>query len=272
MSNEIIEFGGIEYGTGLQVSDDKLEGYPVFADSGLMLTEEQVRKGITQATFKSGRDRWDESYIKNQGRFGACNGFACASGLERARVMRGLKLQRLSGWGLYAAINGGRDNGSALVRGLEYMIKTGCPPTVAGEKGTFRWSEVPAEAKARQGEFMLIEGYRIMSELEHAVALYRGFPVIVAVQASNRWSQLDGDGVASPSDGIGNHSVLTDGIKLSRSGKFLFDDPNSWGLGWGQRGRCYLTWDRHFRQTSRNHTFFAITSTSDGTTPLPALK
>ncbi len=272
MSNEIVVIGGVEYGTGLDLSEDKLEQYPCFADSGLMLTEEQVRKGIAQPTFRSGRQRFDSTWIRNQGRFGACNGFACASGLERARVLRGLPFQKLSGFGLYAAINGGRDNGSALVRGLEYMTSKGCPPSVAGEKGTFRWADVPAEAKARQGEFMLIEGYRIMSEHEHAVALYRGFPVIVAVQANNRWSQLDGDGVAGPSDGVGNHSVLTDGIRISASGELQMDDPNSWGLQFGQQGRCWLTWKRHLRQTSRNHTFFAITSTSDGTTPLPQLK
>jgi hypothetical protein len=102
------------------------------------------------------------------------------------------------------------------------------------------------------------------TELELAVACALGFDCIIAVHASNRWSNLDSNGISGESHGVGNHAVLVDDVVLSSSGEWLFDMANSWDVSWGQQGRSYQTWRRHLSQTIKYHQFFAIRSTVDG--------
>lgn len=264
MANELIQYKGELYGTGLMVPVNRVSGYRLFMDSKPMLTREQVNKIISDPTRKSGRKRFPSDWIGNQGGLGACNGFACAYAAARARVRRGLKRKVLSGFALYSAINGGVDRGSQLKDGMDWMQRHGVPEAYAGERGEYRWSRIPQSQKDTMADNVMLECYAIETELELAVASALGFDCVVAVHASNRWSSLDSNGISLESNGMGNHAVLVDDVVLSSTGEWLFDMANSWNTTWGQQGRAYQTWRRHFQQTIRYHQFFAIRSTVDG--------
>lgn len=206
----------------------------------------------------------DHSYVAESIGVHNCNGFACAYAAARARVRRGLKRKVLSGFALYSAINGGVDRGSQLKDGMDWMQRHGTPEAYAGEQPEFRWGRIPQSQKDTMADNVMLECYAMETELELAVASALGFDCVVAVHASNRWSTLDSDGISLESNGVGNHAVLVDDVILSSTGEWLFDMANSWNTTWGQQGRAYQTWRRHFQQTIRYHQFFAIRSTVDG--------
>ena len=264
MANDLIFFNGQYYGTGLNEPVVRESGFRLFADVKPMLTREQVNKIITDPSRKSGRKRFGPDWIGNQKNLGACNGFACAFAAARARVRRGLPRRMLSGFALYSAINGGVDRGSLLVDGMNWMMRHGVPNMVANEQPEFRWNRIPQSQKDTQKDNIMLECYALETELELAVANALGYDCVVAVHASNRWSSIDSNGISGESHGPGNHAVLVDDVVLSSSGEWLFDMANSWNTSWGQQGRSYQTWRRHFSSTIRNHQFFAIRSTVDG--------
>ncbi len=262
---------GVEYGTGL-LKGEHTTRFAAYAANGPMLTRQQIVEVIETPTRVSGRKKFGPQWIKNQGNLGACNGFAGSSALERARVRRGLPVVRLSGFGLYSAINGGRDQGSMLDDGMEWITEKGCPPTSPDEQATYRWERVPEFSKREMSNYKAHECYHLTSELELASALASGFDCVIAVHASDRWMQLDDEGVSLESNGVGNHAVLVDDVVVLKSGEFGFDMANSWDLRFGNQGRSYQTWKRHLRSTVENHYFYAIRSTSDGREKPPEIK
>jgi hypothetical protein len=264
MANEIIEYQGKLYGTGLIQPVNRVSGYRLFMDEKPMLTGEQVNKVISDPSRKSGRKRFGSDWIMSQKHLGACCGFACAGGGARARVRRGLPRKALSGFAMYSAINGGVDRGALLKDGMEWMMRHGIPEAIAGERPEYRWGRIPQVQKDSMASNVMLECYAMETELELAVACALGFDCIIAVHASNRWSNLDSNGISGESHGVGNHAVLVDDVVLSSSGEWLFDMANSWDVSWGQQGRSYQTWRRHLSQTIKYHQFFAIRSTVDG--------
>lgn len=271
MANDLIEFGGQLFGTGLNVPEVRESGIRLFADAKPMLTREQVNKVITDPSRKSGRKRFGADWTDSQLNVGSCNGHACAGAGMRARVRRGLSRRWLSGWALYSAISGGVDRGSQLKDGMDWMMRHGIPAKIAGEQPEYRWSRIPQSQKDTMKFNIMLECYALEGELDLAVACALGYDCVVAVHASNVWGRLDSDGISSESNGVGNHAVLVDDVVLSSSGEWLFDMNNSWGTSWGQQGRAYQTWRRHFQSTIRYHQFFAIRSTIDGDERGPVL-
>jgi len=262
--SDIVVIGRREYGTGLQVPRNRESGLRLFSSVQPMMTRDQVNKLLTSKNRMRARKRFDRTWIKMQFNLGACNGFALAAGAERIRVKRGLPRRKYSGFAMYAAINGGSDRGSQLKDGNVWSSTKGVPEEIAGEKPEYRWSRIPQVQKDSMKNNIMLEPLVINDELELAVASVMGYPVIVACHASARWGSLDGDGIGGASDGMGNHAVLVDDIALSRSGEWLFDTANSWDVDWGDEGRLYQTWKRHFRTPIKFHQFYALRTTIDG--------
>jgi hypothetical protein len=237
---------------------------PKYAMSGPMLDREKIVDIIKDPRRKSGRRLFGPEFIKNQKHLGACNGFACASVVEKTRVRRGRKLVKMSGFAMYSAINGGRDHGSMLEDGMKWMTDKGVPVELPNEQPEFRWNRISQAQKDSMSQNKAVECYHLTTELELASACASGFDCVIAVHASDRWMQLDKDGVSAESHGVGNHSVHVDDVIVLPSGEFAFDMANSWALTFGQQGRSYQTWKRHLRSTVENHYFFAVRSTTDG--------
>jgi hypothetical protein len=189
-----------------------------------------------------------------------CAGYAAASALERARARRGLDYVELSGDGIYAAVNGGRDQGSGLENNMRWLWDNGIPPASEVPKWEYRKNKIPSKAYEDGKRFKGFECFALKSELELASALVAGFSCVIAVHAGN--GGLSADSLIQWSNGVGNHSVCCDDLRY-RNKVLQFQIPNSWGLKWGERGRGWLEWKKHLSNPVRNHMFYAIRSTID---------
>ena len=159
--------------------------------------------------------------------------------------------------------------GRLLRAGLRY-------PRVLGRhaKPARQQNRSEAGAELDRVEILLVEEYRdalkwragvtveIHSEMELAtLVLSRSGGVVVAVDVDNSFMTLNRDGICGGGRGPGNHAVHVDDVEII-NGELAFDMANSWGLNFGDNGRAYLTWNRHFSNTFRNHQFFAIMGSS----------
>lgn len=203
-------------------------------------------------------DRW----ILSQGNRGSCNGYACAGSLSRIVYLSGLPEVHLSGEYVYAHINGGLDRGSTLDDGMKFLMQNGACRKELVPHETYLLNRISKEAEADAKNYIAHECLEAKTEIELADGLSNGFIAVVAVQASQSYSRLDSKGICGESNGVGNHSVSVDDCIFDGT-QFLFDQPNSWGLSWGDRGRGYLTWNRHLRKTVQYHQFFLIRGVSD---------
>ena len=258
---EVIENGAERFFTGLRVPDERPRVFARYADSvHPVLDWSTIKELATSKTRYMGRKRWP--HTKNQGSRGSCNGYAGARATEEARDVRGAKLTLLSGEGLYAQINDGRDNGSGLQEGMEALVRTGVPPQEMVPHQEYRWSRISREAKEACSRFKIEEPLGVDTWQELCSGLAMGFVGVVAVHATNKFSQVDGNGVAGRSQGVGNHSVCVDDIVYIQGEPFV-DMPNSWGQRWGRNGRAYLNWDLHLSKPNQYHDFYLIPTTTD---------
>ena len=248
---------------GCVPEDKRPETFAAYADNQPMWTKEQKLEHLRNPSRMSAT-MWfpNSAYIKSQGGRGSCNGYAGAKALERARVKRGLRHIPLSGEGLYAQINDGRDAGSHLDRSMNALVKNGVPPESLVPHQEYLWNRISEEARQAMPRFKAIECYRVDTSDELESGLCAGFVGVVAVHVTNAFTRLDSDGSVYPTDGPGNHAVGVDDIRWNGK-EFEFWMFNSWGLRYGQEGRGWLSWTRHFRNSSRYHAFYLIRSTID---------
>lgn len=233
---------------------------PAYAMEGPMFTAAEINEAITDAFWVKAADVFGDAWIKDQNGRGACAGYAAASALERARARRGLDYVELSGDGIYAAVNGGRDAGSGLENNMVWLRDNGIPRAVDVPRHEYRKSRIPAQAYEVAKRFRGFECFAIRSELELASALVAGFSAVIACHAGN--GGRSPDGLIDWSNGVGNHSVVMDDIRL-RNKVWEFQIANSWGLRWGERGRGWLRWANHLSNPIKYHMFYAIRSTTD---------
>src|SRR5690606_24933260 len=123
-----------------------------------------------------------------------------------------------------------------------------------------RKNRIPASAYETGKRFRGFETFAIRSEIELASAIVAGFSCVIACHAGN--GGRSPDGLIDWSNGVGNHSVVLDDMRL-RSGKWDFEIANSWGVKWGDRGRGWLQWSRHLSNPVKHHLFYAIRSATD---------
>lgn len=234
--------------------------FVAYASSGPLWTLDQIVDTITASTWTPAEGRFGDDWIKDQDGRGACAGYAGASLVERCRDSRGLARVELSGDGLYAAVNGGRDAGSALESNMRFMTDHGVPPASLVPRHEYRKNRIPAEAYTAGRRFRAFESYFVDSELGLASALAAGFFAAIAVHAGN--GGRSPDGLIDWQNGSGNHSVVCDDVRF-RNGRLEFQIANSWGLRWGARGRGWLTWRDHLSNPNRYHRFYVARSAID---------
>lgn len=233
---------------------------PAYAMSGPMFTAEEIKEAITDAFWVKAAEVFGDLWIKDQNGRSGCAGYAAASALERARARRGLDYVELSGDGIYAAVNGGRDSGSGLENNMRWLRDNGIPMAADVPRHEYRKSRIPPEAYENGKRFKGVECFAIRTEIELASALVAGFPCVIACHAGN--GGRSPDGLIDWSNGVGNHSVVMDDIRL-RNGVLEFQIANSWGLRWGERGRGWLRWSNHLSNPVRHHMFYSIRTTTD---------
>jgi len=197
-------------------------------------------------------------YGNNQGPYSSCNGHAAANGLTYTRLLTGIDDGLvLSGTYVYSLINDNRDNGSHLERGLQAISKYGAPsrttvPYNRIYRNQYNTRVADAEAKKNIG----LQAYRCKTKQAWRSALAAGWMGIAAIHADSRVINYRGTGIAPLANGPGNHAILISDMRIHRGTEVYLED-NSWGIGWGNLGRAWLTWD-HFAQTFNNHAFYVI--------------
>ena len=260
---KVIEFDGIRIPLGLLVPDVRPTTFAAYSDSQVMLNRDEIQLILSDKRRRLARDMFGGSeWIKSQGNRGSCNGYAGAKALERVRVKEGRKHIALSGEGLYAQINNGRDAGSMLDDGMEALMQNGVPPESMVPREEFLWSRISSEARQAMKQFKARKTFRADTNEELASGLAAGFVGVVAVHVGNDFTSLDGDGRVRQSLGPGNHAVCVDDVRIF-NGKYEYDMANSWGLRYGTNGRGWVSWDRHLSEPSKYHAFYLIRSASD---------
>lgn len=264
--NDVIETDdGQVYYTGLWLPEERPRVMARYVDSVFPLLEWDVIKALaTDPEYYAGRKRFGSDYIRNQGSRGSCNGYAGAKATQRAREIRGQERLDLSGEDAYAQINGGRDRGSSLGRGMRALWQTGVAPENMVPHQEYLEREISSQAKQARKRNRILEPLGVDTYQELCSGLVMGMIGVVAVHASNRWSRIDSNGVCGESHGVGNHSVGVDGVHYI-GGQPVVDMFNSWGTRWGTDGRGYCNWDLHFSRTINNHDFYLIPTTVDDT-------
>lgn len=271
--------GGDEFRLGCLPPPSFPTGHACFADAfrAEMLTLDQVRAALAPFNGRSlygRRERFaGERYIRNQRHFGSCNGFAVAGRLSVMRELRGEPYVCLSGADAYSQMNGGADNGSVLSDAMKIVEANGIAPEDMVPWDRIYTHQISAEAKAARARFKGFKTYALDSEEELATAVALGRVCVIAVHADGGYGREDGNGVSLMGNGVGNHSVGADDIRLLPDGTLAYDNPNSWGTAWASGGRTWLTFNRHLRETVKFHRFFALVSTTDdptdGSVPTP---
>jgi hypothetical protein len=154
-----------------------------------------------------------------------------------------------------------RDQGSALQAGLKVVETHGAPPESMVPWNMIYPNQQPREAKAEALKHRGLVCYAAKTLQGLRTGLAKGFVAIVAVHAGGAYQQLNSKGIAGVSAGRGNHATHVDDLVMI-GGTEVYDQVNSWGLGYGQSGRSYLTKD-HFAQTFGTHTFWLLASTEE---------
>lgn len=240
-----------------------------------MLSKEQIREVVTASGRVPSREIWGPEFIKDQDGIGACQGYASAACIEKVRMLGGQKHVELSGDYAYALVNGGRDQGSQLRDGLSAAMNNGYAPanTPGLRRHEYRFSKMPDAAKTAAMRFRGFQGFVAETEQEFATGLAYGFVGVVAVHVAGAYSSLDSHGISRGGNGMGNHAVCVDDIVWdAQIGEFKYDSPNSWKTSWGDSGRCYYTFERHFRKTITVHRFYLFPSAQtdpEGDNPSP---
>ncbi len=229
MSDELITLpDGSTVGTGLLVPPQRTTRFPLFADKVPVLTDDRIRDVIHDSNRTKMRDRFPQSvWGRNQGQRGSCNGYAGARALSRARALRGLDVVHLSGEFLYAAINGGRDQGSMLDDAFDWIQKHGVCREELVPYEEYRWNRVSEEAKRDAENFKGLELYAVdtRQELYSAVAL--GFMCVIAVHVGRNFTNVDSKGRVPRSNGVGNHAVMVTDI-YEIDGEFWLEIDLDW--------------------------------------------
>jgi hypothetical protein len=203
-----------------------------------------------------------QDYVQNQRSHGSCNGYAASGALRKASVLRGnINVPPLSGAFIYSLINGNRDQGSALEAGLRVVQKDGAPSESLVPWNMIYRKQQPANAAQEALKRRGLAAYAVQTKQGFRTALAAGFPVIVAVQAGSRFQRVNQQGLIGADDGRGNHAIHADDICFI-GGTEVYDNVNSWGVQYADKGRGYATWDS-YAQTFKTHTFYAIASTQE---------
>lgn len=201
-------------------------------------------------------------WVENQQSRGSCCPTATTAAGRKAAFYAGLNdVPRTAAEFLYAQVNRGKDEGALLDETQRAAGEIGWilrddkkhPFNRDIYKNNYSPEEYRDALLRRAGA-----SYQVDSELDLATLLLsRAGGAVVAVDVDNSFMQLDRYGFAGGGRGPGNHAVNVDDVEII-NGELSFDMANSWGLEYGDEGRAYLSWTRHFNNTHRYHKFFVI--------------
>ena len=257
---------GTEVRTGNQVPETLPLSFSEYPDSDL-LPLDQIAEIIRDPRRKTARDVFRDDWILNQGRRSSCNPYAVAGALSRIRHRMGMEPVQFGPEFLYALINRGRDQGSLLDEGMVAVTEHGICPREMIPYEAYRQQDVSMEARRVAKAYRAFECYRLptssLKKLWHSMvsAVCRNETIVLAVHVGNRFMATKE--VAGVDRGPGNHAVGADDAIIQGNPtdvmSIQLDMFNSWGMSFGDRGRCLLT-PRHVEEPMKYHAIYAVRS------------
>ncbi len=173
--------------------------------------------------------------------WGSCQCWTVADMITILRRLKGINDGVVfSGSFMYSILDGGQNNGTALIDGLKIAKSKGTVPvSMCGPNDVFRQNTIKLDPEAlkhrltEDATFELDDWSQILS-----VAAQRGV-VNFAIQADDNFANYK-SGIVPRANGIGNHSIT--GIDVERvGGELVLVAKNHWNRGWGMNGFGYVT-------------------------------
>jgi len=189
--------------------------------------------------------------ISNQGRLGSCVANAVMDALEMVMPVP-VQLSRLFAYWVSQALHGDtrKDSGTynracfhqAMVIGLvpeEHYpyIDTLEAATKNPELDLFTMA---SNNKLKQVYRIVKTGSDLVDQIE--IAIRTNHPVVFAMDVNKEFTRYRGGGHVwnDMPNTIGGHAMVLTGVRRNTD-KREFLDRNSWGVGWGDEGHCWMT-------------------------------
>jgi hypothetical protein len=280
---------GEQVGTGLLLPTEQETQaalrFNVYADDQF-LDAGDIEKSLKGDRYKTFR-RIRTKRIINQGSIGKCNPSAIVAAFHNRRELDGMSDVVLADSHLYMNINGGGDNGSQLVHGMQYSTANGISPVelkVNGENQKFplnvfnrrQVNQVLLRAADEAAKtYQTFEAYRVpvsdynTFKIAIASAIARDHQIIIALHVGRPFMTLN-KGYIQQSRGPGNHALVVHSGKWVGGDDLVHPDiQNSWGpsknallgrvggSGWGEDGFGLITTSSLW-QCAKSHVFWVF--------------
>lgn len=261
MADSIV-IGGEHYSLGLNPPDGPRPLNAPRIPDKFLVTKAQLEKQLSNPKRTPRRKLFSgNDWVRNQNGTGSCNGQAAAVAVMMARYLRGQKYVRLSGAGLYAFMNDGRDNGSGLEEGRLLIEQKGVPVSDGLNDGAFYLQRNIPKANVDSMARFRVSTYRLDTRDDHLSALYWDMIVVAAIHVGRGFSTPDRNGIIGLSSGPGNHAIIIKDYAWL-NGDWAFDLHNSHNVTYVDGGSAWTRWD-HYKRPNEVHSHYAIHTTID---------
>jgi hypothetical protein len=287
--------GGFEVALGLNLPDETelalMAQSPEYPEDR-MLEDKDIQRALKDDFYLQERKRV-APWMINQNPLGKCCPSALIGAFDQIRDNQGMPHVPLSDNDAYMQINGGRDQGAALIRAFELAQTRGVAPRRVQVKGKEYFipldvfaknqlhRDVLEAANEEASRFKGWEWYRAPREFKAfarclASEIARRNPIVFAWDVGNASMRLR-NGYVITGNGKGNHA------NVFHSGKWVGghdlvhpDDRNSWGpsqdeiygrcgQSWGEGGFALFTMEQAFACNQWHDTFIVTSARPDYT-------
>lgn len=222
----------------------------------------EIEDAIRTKPFKARSYFTPDKWLENQKNRGSCCPTATTAASRKAAHYAGANnVPRLAAEFLYAQVNRGSDNGAVLDETMKAVQEIG---QIVRDDARHPFNRDILKKNYSPEEYMAAKAwragtcYQVDDEIELAsLVLSKAGGAVVAVDVDDAFMKLNANGFCGSGSGPGNHAVNVDDCEII-NGELAFDMPNSWGVEYGDDGRAYLSWSRHFRNPHRYHKFFVV--------------
>lgn len=243
----IVDHEGQQFKCGTTPPKTNPKGqFPLMAASrpNWILTMDQIVNLVNDPNRQKFRDEFSDPHWmtqSNQEQAGSCQGWTCADTVTILRRKRGINDGVVfAGNYVYSLLNGGRDNGSALVDGLQEIQTKGVPPVSIAGGAMNIWRKNTTSMDSEAVKHIVVPGtiFELQNWTEILSAAALGGVINFAVMVGNAFSNYK-SGIVPVANGVGNHSVTGVDVEIINGVPQLVM-KNHWGLTWGMAGFGYI--------------------------------